>query len=559
MTTTLLSPLPVQRFYDNNNNPLVGGQLFSYVAGTSTPQATYTDSTGGTANTNPVILNSRGEANVWIIPGQAYKFVLEDSLNNVIWTTDQVSIPITTNYTAPGTGAVTRTVTSKLADVLYAADFGVDPSGATDTTVSFQNAITAAIAGNGVLYVAPGVYKHSGLTISGGIKMLGSGPGNCFFNCSNLTGTGIAINTTAPIVIDGFSFNSTGTVTAGAAITVTATGSANTLSIFRNLTFNSQFDCIHTTNAYEWSIERCIFNLYADAAVWVENDYNADAGDSVITNCVFAGATTVNSIGIYQVSSGGLRIQNNKLVQGGYGYIMTLAHLAQTGDLLINGNSFENMLVAGIQMNRIVGGAQDMHFTSVEIVGNQFLGTTTGIPINLNDLDVTWLANVTITGNVIDVLHAGTPAYAILVNGASGFSIVGNTITGNTGGTAGIGIGSGATSGVIASNTLVGFTTPIINNSPSTYIAKKVYQVQTASITCSSSFGATGTYTGTLAITFPTGLFLQSPVVTATAIGGTSAISAVVLSVTGSGCTVQAFAGTNGSGVPVFVRAEADY
>jgi hypothetical protein len=89
----LLSPVPVMRFYDNNNNPLAGGQLFTYQAGTTTPVATYTDSTASTANTNPIILNARGEAPVWLLPAQAYKFVLEDANGNTIWTCDQITSP----------------------------------------------------------------------------------------------------------------------------------------------------------------------------------------------------------------------------------------------------------------------------------------------------------------------------------------------------------------------------------------------------------------------------------------------------------------------------------
>src|SRR5574337_117533 len=88
--TVQLSPLAVQRFVDNNGNALAGGQLYTYQAGTSTPQPTYTDSTGLTANTNPIVLNARGEANVWLTSGQAYKFALYDSLNNLIWTVDNI-------------------------------------------------------------------------------------------------------------------------------------------------------------------------------------------------------------------------------------------------------------------------------------------------------------------------------------------------------------------------------------------------------------------------------------------------------------------------------------
>lgn len=90
MTTTVLTPYLKQAFLNNNGQPLAGGQLFSYQAGTTTPLATYTDSTGVTQNANPVILNSRGECNCWIPPNTGYKFVLEDSFGNVIWTVDQV-------------------------------------------------------------------------------------------------------------------------------------------------------------------------------------------------------------------------------------------------------------------------------------------------------------------------------------------------------------------------------------------------------------------------------------------------------------------------------------
>jgi hypothetical protein len=58
--------------------PLVGGRLHTYEAGTTTPKVTYTDATETTQNTNPVILNSRGEADVWLGLG-TYKFVLTDS------------------------------------------------------------------------------------------------------------------------------------------------------------------------------------------------------------------------------------------------------------------------------------------------------------------------------------------------------------------------------------------------------------------------------------------------------------------------------------------------
>lgn len=84
-----LTPVLKQRFFDANGLPLAGGQLFTYLAGTTTPLATYTDSTGVTPNANPVILDSSGYANIWMGP-TSYKFVLEDSLSNIIFTIDNV-------------------------------------------------------------------------------------------------------------------------------------------------------------------------------------------------------------------------------------------------------------------------------------------------------------------------------------------------------------------------------------------------------------------------------------------------------------------------------------
>lgn len=87
--TTTLSPPPKMQFFTAAGLPLVGGKLFTYASGTTVPLATYTDSAGIFVNTNPVILDSRGEANVWLGPSR-YTFVLKDANDNLIWTVDGV-------------------------------------------------------------------------------------------------------------------------------------------------------------------------------------------------------------------------------------------------------------------------------------------------------------------------------------------------------------------------------------------------------------------------------------------------------------------------------------
>ena len=78
--TATLSPFPVFRAFDSDGAPLAGGKLFTYQAGTSTPLYTYVDESGtvGSQNTNPVILDSSGQANVWLGSAYAYKLVLVD-------------------------------------------------------------------------------------------------------------------------------------------------------------------------------------------------------------------------------------------------------------------------------------------------------------------------------------------------------------------------------------------------------------------------------------------------------------------------------------------------
>lgn len=83
--------LPHQFFVDVNTGgtPCAGCSLYSYAAGTTTPLATYTDSTGVTPQTNPVILDASGSAGIWVAP-VPYRFVLEDPLGATLWTADNV-------------------------------------------------------------------------------------------------------------------------------------------------------------------------------------------------------------------------------------------------------------------------------------------------------------------------------------------------------------------------------------------------------------------------------------------------------------------------------------
>ena len=173
MTTSVAIP-PKLQFFSAAGVPLSGGKLYSYAAGTTTPLATYTDSTGNTANANPVILDSRGEANVWFAASQ-YKLKLTDSTDTLIWTVDNLNgaNPVFSasdgssyiGYIQGGTGSVATTVQAKLREAISVKDFGAVGNGSTNDRNAINLAQTAA-AGS-TLFFPPGTYSvQSNLTIT---------------------------------------------------------------------------------------------------------------------------------------------------------------------------------------------------------------------------------------------------------------------------------------------------------------------------------------------------------------------------------------------------------
>lgn len=89
-----LTPTPKQQIYGSDGAPLVGGKIYTYSAGTTTPLATYTNSGGGTANTNPIILNSLGQADIWLASSSSYKFSVYTSADVLLYTVDNIATPL---------------------------------------------------------------------------------------------------------------------------------------------------------------------------------------------------------------------------------------------------------------------------------------------------------------------------------------------------------------------------------------------------------------------------------------------------------------------------------
>jgi Pectate lyase superfamily protein len=83
------------QFFTNTGDVLSGGKLYTYLAGTSTPAATYTSASGTTFNTNPIVLDSAGRVpssgEIWLGEGVQYKFVVKDSNDVLIASYDNIT------------------------------------------------------------------------------------------------------------------------------------------------------------------------------------------------------------------------------------------------------------------------------------------------------------------------------------------------------------------------------------------------------------------------------------------------------------------------------------
>ena len=212
------------QFFDNSGNPLTGGLVYTYAAGTTTPKTTYTTSSGSTAHTNPIVLDSAGRVpsggEIWLTAGAAYKFVTKTSTAVTIGTYDNIidssayvfSTLAASNgsslvgYTQGSTNAVATTVQTKLRQFVSVQDFGAVGNGIANDTAAVQaffnyiaaNNVNTAYC-NGKFLISSGVYYGDGITQVATLRI----EGYAEFIAANAIDTLVDFRSAANLVWDG--------------------------------------------------------------------------------------------------------------------------------------------------------------------------------------------------------------------------------------------------------------------------------------------------------------------------------------------------------------------
>lgn len=160
---------PLYQFFDDQGDPLVGGLLYTYQTDSTTPAMTWQDQLQVAANTNPIILDDRGECRLWLDPSLAYRLALHDATDVPIWSVDAVSGSVSGGniqnpddpaqgdalvaVKQPVSGAVSTTQHEVNFRQLWLADFGCMPDGQ-DATPGMIAALAAAQSLGGATLMA---------------------------------------------------------------------------------------------------------------------------------------------------------------------------------------------------------------------------------------------------------------------------------------------------------------------------------------------------------------------------------------------------------------------
>lgn len=379
----------------------------------------------------------------------------------------------TLNFTQAGTGAVSRTLQSKNSDTVSAKDFGVVADGSTDDTTALQAAITYLTGnGGGKLVLPSGFIKTTSvLNITSGIVIEGAGigvgvgvgnSGGTVIRSSSAAGHVFYIASDESVILRDFTIDAPSVTkaanTAGVYLAGTSGyGDLNNRTRLENLRISNMWYGIVFDAAMNCVIHGCHIQDYLQVGILIDNYGGTDSGHNTIDSCVIWDLNVGTSQANIQYNQGGdLRIVNNKLLGGSYGFRVALAD-GETGTVLITGNSFEEHLLYDLWVAQAAVGK---NFGNLVVVGNQFSTLTpptpgpniyisTGTP---GGGATCWIKLISIVGNVFNNAHNASQ-YAISVQDGEGVTVAANAIScGNQTNPGGIDVGGNVVSAKVSGN-----------------------------------------------------------------------------------------------------------
>ncbi len=422
---------------DTNGNAVVGASVTIKLSADDSTATIYSTNTG-TAQSNPITTDSDGRFTFYAKDGTYYAAVSRSGV------------------TAENGPSFTLT---DISGFVSASGYGVVADGSTDDTTALQAAITASY-GKTLMLPAGTIKVTSGLSITSAIRLLGQGRDETYIQWTSTTLNVFSVASAAAVHFEQMCFAGPASATAGAVISIAHSSSGtNYFSTFQDCTFSNGYDQIKTSSAAAWTVRNCYFSAFVHRAITVTNSNQPDVGDSFVTGCVFSNGIA-GSVGIYQTSSGGLKVIGNKFNGlGSRAYQMQLASGVSTSILIFANNSVENHTVDAMKFDTDGGGAG---FSQVVISGNQFALTPYFIDMSTAS---SFLTVVTITGNSFTLNGSGT--YCINMGAIARYSITGNNFYGTGGTPTGILLGASCTGGQIGPNNYQSITTPVNDSSTS--------------------------------------------------------------------------------------------
>jgi len=383
------------------------------------------------------------------------------------------------SYTQSGTGGATSSIQTRESNVVFVTDFsGVDKTGVSDSTTGIQSAITYVETYGGTLYFPCGSYlANNGLSITSTIRIQGESKLCTTIAWTSLTLNVVTIDTPSSVTIKGFvwqgpvngSFDPTST--AGADIVITNTASSATTSVNSNSEISDNifyygYIAVNSKRGTYLKLANNFFQAQKQDCVRLDNEVNADGGDNTLNLNTFSGyaGTTRTQNLVEHVSGGGLRIVNNKIIGGEYGYRMNFTAVptsTSTTILVIADNSIENQNTGSLLFTYVSGSA---NYYNTTITGNVFGNCGNCIQANGS---TAFLQGFVVSGNTF----RSESTTLINVNHLAGFNLSGNDFFSLGGIGTGVTIGSSVTSGGYCNNTFSNITTGISNSSVSNVLA----------------------------------------------------------------------------------------